>query len=197
MGVDTKTWALALVGTARHEFTTLIARIPLDQRNTVGMLKQWSSKDELAHLAYWIEVFAHNIQACHKGQSLIDTRDYLAMNDKAWQTRKDWAWADIETNLSGVLANVEQQIKELSNEDLTEPQRLTLEADRKSPRPLVRSLIYEVIDHPLHHFMGISKRLGDKAQTNAMLKRMLQVMSVPGTSKWSATTRNTIKRYAA
>lgn len=195
MKTDMKQWALALIDAARNEFGILMASIPQEQRNMVGELKQWSAKDEIAHLLYWIEVFSTNIEARRKGQPLTDISNYLAMNDAAWQARKDWTWANLETELARVLTNVETQLHDLHIEDLIDPQSFTLETVRKSPRPLLRNLIYELVEHPFHHFMGLYQRFSDKAQINSLIERTLHSLKQPGTSKWSATTRNKIRRY--
>ncbi len=82
-----KQWALEVIATSRNEFKTLISMIPPKQRDVSGKLKQWSAKDELAHLSFWLEVFAENIKASRNGGSLIDTSTYLVMNDKALEFR--------------------------------------------------------------------------------------------------------------
>jgi hypothetical protein len=195
MKTDVKQWALALIDTSRDEFTTLIASIPQDQRKTVGKLKQWSPKDELAHLTFWIEVFVSNIKASREGRSLLNTSNYLVMNDEAWEERKNWTWADVEKALAKALVDVKKQIEDLSSETLTESQRFSLEPDRTSPRPLLQNLTYELIDHPLHHFTKLYQKFGDEAKTTELLTRVLKVLKQPGVSKWSVTSRNKIGKH--
>lgn len=193
---DVKGFALAVTAAARAEFRTFIEHLPAEQRIAVGTLKHWSPKDEVAHLTYWIDVFVTNVQAQRDGRTLIDTRDYLAMNDRAWQARKDWTWAEIEAALERGLAEIEAQISELNADDLIDPQRFTLEAERKSPRPLLPSLLYELIDHPLHHFIGMIHKFGNASQAVALLTRIESVLKQPGISKWTATSRRKIQTYA-
>jgi hypothetical protein len=119
MKKDVKQWVLTLIGASSTEFNTFIASLNPDQRSAIGQLHKWSPKDEIAHLTYWLEVFLGNIQARQEGQELIDTRDYLTLNDQAWEVRKDWTWNDIERVLERTLKGIEAQIKNLSSDPPT------------------------------------------------------------------------------
>ncbi len=195
MKKDIQQWALVLIGASSNEFNTLIDSLNPDQRGAIGELHRWSPKDEIAHLSYWLEVFLDNIQARQNGQELIDTRNYLTLNDQAWEVRKDWTWNDVELGLERTLKGIETKIKSLNSQDLTDADRLSLESDQKVPRPLLKSLIYELIDHPAHHFLGMYRKLHNKHQIASMLERLIQAMEQPGVSNWSATTRNKLRKH--
>ncbi len=190
-------WSCALIAASHIELHTLIARMPAAQRTSEGKLKDWSPKDELTHLAYWIEVFVSNIDARREGRPLIDTRDYLAMNDAAWDARKDWSWQEVEENLDRVFAAVEVRLDGFSDADLIDPAVFTLEPDRASPKPLIRSLLYELYDHPLHHLVGLYRKFGDAEGLTAMLMRVSAALHMRGTAKWTAATRRKIAKYRA
>jgi hypothetical protein len=196
MKKDIHQWALTLIGASRREFDALIASLTADQRRAVGALRQWSPKDEIVHLAYWLEVFVGNIQARQHGRALTDTRDYLSLNDQTWHARKDWTWDEAENALKRAFMDIEGRVKGLSSQDLTDPDRLSLEPEGKSPRPLLKALIYELIDHPVHHFVGLYRKRHAEHEIAPMLERLLEVMNQPGVSKWSASTRRKLKRYA-
>lgn len=119
---EIKQWALSVIDASSFEFDALLAKIPSGQRDTVGELKKWSPKDQIAHLIFWIDLFSTNLRACRKGSSLISTADYLAMNDVAWLEQKDWTWLDIETNLARIFSDIRAQIQDLSSEDFKEIQ---------------------------------------------------------------------------
>lgn len=80
---DVKQWTLAVVNVSRKEFETFIKNIPAEERKATGRLKQWSAKDEIAHLTFWLETFVKNIQARRSGKPGIDITNHLALNDKA------------------------------------------------------------------------------------------------------------------
>jgi Protein of unknown function (DUF1706) len=195
MKKDLQQWALMLIGASGKEFNTFIASLNPDQRGAIGNLHEWSPKDEIAHMSYWLEVCLGNLQARQNGQALIDTRDYLTLNDQAWEVRKDWTWNDIERVLEHTLNGIETQIKSLSSQDLTDPQRLSLEPDQKATRPFLKSLIYELIDHPLHHLVGLYRKLKNEPLIAPMLERLLEAMEQPGVSKWSTTTCIKLRKH--
>ncbi|MGL4610730.1 MAG: ClbS/DfsB family four-helix bundle protein [Trueperaceae bacterium] len=109
-----KQWTLEIIAASRNEFETFIKDIPKTEHQKLGELKTWSAKDEVTHLSYWIELFVKNIKARRRNKRLTNTKDYLAMNDKAWGQRKDWSWAEVEEKLFKTFAELEKQIKALT-----------------------------------------------------------------------------------
>jgi Protein of unknown function (DUF1706) len=196
MKTDIKQWTLEVIATSRTEFKMLMSMIPPKQREVVGQIKQWSAKDELSHLSFWLELFAKNTKARRKGKALIDTSDYLAMNDNASEERKDWTWSEVDTALTRALEEIEKQVKALSVDELTEAEMFTLEPQRKSPRPFIKSLLYDLIDHPLHHWVKLYKKYGHEAKAADMLGRVSLTLKRPGVSKWTTTSRSKIKKHA-
>lgn len=194
--VDVQIWARAITAASRHECVALLAQVPVSQRQALGTLQGWSTKDELAHLAYWIELFARNIAAARAELPLIDTRPYLAMNDAAWHERKDWDWITVEQALLEAIDAVVVQLAVLSAEELTDGARLSVEPARRPPRPLIRSLLYELIDHPLHHLTGIYRRLGASVARAEMIARVTAVVEQPGGRTLAAATRTKLRRYS-
>jgi hypothetical protein len=193
---DVLTWACAIVSASRRECSALIAQIPTSEREVRGALGAWSTKDEIAHLAYWIELFATNIAAARAGQPLVDTRSYLAMNDVAWHERKDWDWVTVEQALLGAIDAVEAQLAALSADELTDGGLLTVEPVRRPPRPLIRNLLYELIDHPLHHATGIYRGRDATAACAEMLARVTAVVDQPGVRTLAAATRAKLRGYS-
>jgi hypothetical protein len=195
MKTDVHEWSLTVVNFARQEFKALIAALPPAQREAVGTLKDWSPKDEMAHLEFWIDTFVTNLTALRDGQPLMDISDYLRLNDDAWAVRKDWSWATVEEHLARALNGVETHLHSLNTADLTDAAHLTLEPDRTTPRPLIRSLLYDVIDHPLLHVVGLYGKCGANAAALAMLDRATTLVSQPGLSKWTSSTRSKLKTW--
>lgn len=194
--VDIKQQTLGLSAFARAEFARLLTHIPEEQRHRPGKLNQWAPKDEIAHLAYWIALFATNVQARRTGQPLIDTRAYRAMNDRAWAERKDWTWDAVEQAVTQGLNAVELQLNALRAEELVDPKYFTLEPDRPAPRPLLHNVVYELIDHPNHHFVGLYRKFADEAAITALFTRSLQTLGQLGSARWSTKTRKAAEKHA-
>jgi hypothetical protein len=189
---DLKQWTLGIVESSRQEIQTLIQHIPIKERKAVGQLKAWSAKDEMAHLMFWLGILAQNIANKRQGKPLISTKDYRAMNDEAWNTHKDFRWAEVEEALTQALVDIEKQVKTLTLEELSNGKTFFLES---SGSPLVRSLLYELVDHPLHHVVKLYKKFGQDKDAAAALERLTSALTQPGVSKWTATSRGKIKKF--
>lgn len=191
------TWARKLLESSRHEFQLLIAAVPLHERELVGQRYAWSAKDEIAHLAFWIETFARNVHARREGRPLIDTGLYQALNDAAWHERKDWTWPEVESALAEAFVGLDAQLAALSAAELIVAGQFTVEPERAAPRPVMRSLLYEVVDHPCHHFAGLYRRFGSDAQLAAAATRLSAAVEAPSQAKWTAPTRRKLRLLGA
>jgi hypothetical protein len=185
---DLAAWALGLIEGMGEEVKLLAHSVPLELREQPGERERWSTKDELAHLAYWLEVFLDNLAALRDSQPLTDVRDYLTLNDQAWEERKGWTWAEACGALERGLDRLELGIHYFPSVAWTDVKRFSLERGR----PLIRSLSYEVVDHPLHHLVGLYNKLGQSENAVAMLSRMLERVAQRGMSRWSAPTRRKV-----
>jgi hypothetical protein len=192
MKTDIKQWTLEVISASRIEFQMFIKHIPTKERKVVGQLEAWSAKDEIAHLTFWLETFAKNLKNLRQGKPLTSTKNYLAMNDAAWEKRKDLSWSEVEEALAKAFADIEKQVGTLSIEELTDGKNFSLES---WGRPLVKSLLYDLVDHPLHHFVKVYKKFGQDKKAAAMLERVALTLAQPGVAKWTTTTRGKIKKH--
>lgn len=190
---EIKQWAFSIIDASSFEFDTLLTKLPQSQRDVVGELKKWSSKDQIAHLIYWIDLFVANMRACLKGFDVVSTANYLVMNDAAWQERKDWTWLDVKTNTAQMFSNLRTQIQEMRSEDLIDATRYSLEKTETGPKSLLQSLVYELIDHPTHHFVRMYQTFKDREGIDSLLVRMLQVTNQPSILIWSEITLKKIQ----
>lgn len=198
MASDIHQWTTSLIDFVRHEFHSVIDSLPTEQRDVVGSLQHWSAKDEMAHLVYWIEVLAGNIRAQLNNQPLTDTSDSLAMNDEAWHIRKDWTWEKVHNELEFALSHVKEQLTRLNPADLTDPQCFTIEYQNDSPYPLLHSLVYDLIDHPVLHFTDLYCKTGQVEKAVALFERTLVFLEQSGDPNILTTTRyNAACTYAA
>ncbi|MEO8096245.1 MAG: G8 domain-containing protein [Acidobacteriota bacterium] len=61
------------------------------------------------------------------------------------------------------------------------------------PKPILQSLLYELIDHPLHHFVRICRAFGDRAGVDSLLVRTLHVTNQSDVLNWSEPTLKKIQ----
>ena len=198
MSPDIHQWTISLIDFARQEFRTVIDSLPTEQRNMAGSLQHWSAKDEMAHLVYWIEVLGGNIEAQINGQPLTDTSDSLARNDEAWYIRKDWTWEKVDNALEHALSHVKEQLTRLNPADLIDPQRFTIEYQNDQPYPLLHSLVYDLIDHPVLHFTELYCKTGQPEKAMALFERTLAFLEQHSDPHILTTTRyNAACTYAS
>lgn len=197
MKQDAKEWTLSLIAAVRGEFEFFAAQIPKKERGVTGELKHWSTKDDIAHLCFWLEVFVKNIKSRRTGKTLISTSNYRIMNDQAWHESKDLSWSEIEVKLMSVFDEIEAEIKTLSLEEITDGNKFSVEPQRNPPRPLVKSLLYELVDHPFHHLVKIHRKLNNTDKANESLALLTAILKQPGFSKWTAAALNKIRKRRA
>ncbi len=179
--MDVKLWSAALIEAARCEFGAIVASVPADQRKLKGELKRWSPKDEMAHLVYWLELYAANLKSRRAGIEPEDVTNYQARNDAAWPARSSWTWGEVERAWQQALQAVAAELKCLSEE---------------AQRAQMRSLVYELVDHPHHHFVRLYGKFGQRKLGRALLARTEALLAQRGASRWTATTRRKVKRWA-
>jgi hypothetical protein len=195
MKKDPKEWTLEIIKEVQNEFSVFLENVPPKDRNAKGELKKWSVKDEIAHLAFWFEIFVANIRACRAGNSLISTKNYLQMNDQAWGELKDLTWNEVEKKSLGALTEIAAEIKGLTIEELIEGAKFSVEPHRNPPRPLLKSLLYELIDHPFKHLVKLYTKQGNPKKAVASLIRISNTLKQPGFSQWSANSVSKINKY--
>jgi hypothetical protein len=185
MKTDVKTWTKTMIRVSHLEFVKLMTLIPTKHQST-GTLKAWSTKDELTHLINWLEVFVNNIKAQKNKQALIDTSDYLALNDQMWLECNAWTWQELQNATEQVFTNLES---ELHNLDVTQV------VFKANGQPLVKSLVYELFTHPLHHFDRIYRKIELEEERSQMLERILLVLGERGFSRFTSPARKKIHKY--
>jgi hypothetical protein len=179
--MNVEQWSAALLEAAQDEFAKLVASVPARQRALPGELKRWSPKDEMAHLVYWLELYAAKLKALRAGREPEDVRNYQERNDAIWPLRRDWTWGEVEQAWQRALQQVAAEWARRS-----EPEQ----------RALLRSLIYELVDHPLHHYVRLYGKFRQPARGRAMLARTEVLLSRRGAARWTATPRRKLKRWA-
>jgi hypothetical protein len=189
---DVIQWAADISAASRAEFRRMIDFLPADEKARVGAINHWSAKDELTHLVFWLETFAANTLAQREGRALIDTRDYLRLNDEAWVERHDWSWEATESGLAAAFAQIERSIAGLTPEQFIDPAAFSWEA----PRPFLYTLIYDLVDHPMLHFAGLYRRLAGQSELDAATQRMTDVLLRRGYASLTLYTRKKLRRYA-
>jgi hypothetical protein len=191
MKKDVRQWLIDVVELSRAEFQAVIRCLPQSKRRAKGTADQWSAKDVISHLTYWLEVFDKNITARRASKPLIDTEDYLSMNAAAWSERNRLSWKEVETALHAALDRVKSQVENLSA-DQFDSGALSI-----GGKPLVANFLYELIDHPLHHWVILYGKANAQKHGIEMLKRVQSVLDERGFGKWTDSSRKEIQKHVS
>jgi len=189
---DKKQWFHDVTQLSRSEFEAVISAIPLEKLTAKGAVNRWSAKDVIAHLTFWLEVFAQNTAARIEGRTLIDTRDYESLNRSAWRERSNASWAGVKHALDDSLDAVKDHVEMLTADQLTNPGAFTL-----TGKPFVKDFLYELIDHPLHHWVILYEKQSAQGDAIKMLARVESVLRRRGFGRWTSSSRKKIQSYEA
>ncbi len=175
---------------AKHEFVVLESHIPPKMHDAKGEADTWSAKDVFAHVTYWLGAFSYNIDARIHSKTLIDTRDYLELNRQAWKLRNKLTWDRIRSDLDRAFANIQTRVHSLTAAQLTDASCFSI-----SDRPLVVDYMYDLIEHPMHHWMILYRKANAEEMAVEMLTRVLRGVSQKGLMKWSLSARRKILKH--
>ncbi len=183
-------WLDNVLQTSKHEFFVLESHIPSMMHDAKGGVDKWSAKDVVAHLTYWLEVFSYNIDARTHSKTLIDTDDYKGLNREAWKLRNTFTWDTVRLDLDRAFANVQSRVHSLTTRQLTDASCFSI-----GDRPLVVDYMYELIEHPMHHWMILYRKASAEDLAVEMLERVQEGVSQKGLMKWSLSARKKIRKH--
>jgi len=190
MKSDIHRWLDNVLQTSKHEFSVLESHIPSKLHEQKGEVNNWSAKDVVAHLTYWLEVFSYNIDARNDSKTLIDTHDYKVLNREAWKSRNALTWDQVQLDLDRAFANVQSQAHNLDANQLTDASSFSI-----GDRALIADFMYELIEHPMHHWMILYRKASADNLAVEMLARVQKGISQKGLMKWSLSARRKIRKH--
>ena len=117
------------------------------------------------------------------------------MNDVAWFYGKDLPWKDTKSSITKVVADLLALIASLSSEELVNEKIFSLGYEAKSPKPLIEDLLYEIVEHPLHHMMGMYNKFGNKKYAQEMLAGIDNFLQNPMVLSWTSKSCKKIAKY--
>ncbi len=151
---------IELLRESRQNYTQFIAQLTDAERAAIGTPEQWSAKDNMAHIISWIERQNIRMAAARDVEEPPNFDDFQFLNERTFEERKDWSWAEVATRFDHALDMLIANVKEFSENDLTDPQRYPW----LQGRPLWRSIFGNGYAHPLEHFSNYYVERGDMAR---------------------------------
>ena len=139
-----------------------VAKLEMADKMTTPDEGGWSPKDNLAHLAEWMNILTgyhidHRTPHDVLGVSEDVTRDwdFNVINDVLFERNKDRSTEDVLTGLKSMYEETVNRLNAMSYDDLLVPRR----ADDPDKRPLILWVMGDTSEHFAEHRETIEKLL--------------------------------------
>jgi hypothetical protein len=159
-----KETALDLLNRAHADQRALIEELTDAERNTIGTLDHWSFKDIVSHVTAWTRRAAERIDALRRGEEPPNFDDLDRINAVTFEAQRDRIWADVIADAARIHDDLMQRVEELSDDDLTQPDRFPYQRGR----PLVRLITGDGFAHPELHYAQFLFEHGKIARANQL-----------------------------
>ncbi len=119
------------------------------ERSARGTYERWSAKDQLAHMAFWMDHRARRLSARARGEEPPPSLPhYEQANAECFQRYCDSPWPKVEEMAQSAFAELAGFVRATSEEVLLAP------GDDTDGRPLWANIIGVGYTHPLMHLAG-------------------------------------------
>ena len=133
-------------------------------RATVGKVDDWSPKDVMAHVVHWDSMTAADLSDPDNRPPDQPGEDYNRTNARIWEKYKDEAWSDIEALVDQTHEALVENVKQFSEEDISDPERF----EWLNGRAVWRSMAFTNHYHPLQPVAVLYADQGDLAYANQL-----------------------------
>lgn len=145
--MELKVEILDLIQRAHEEEQAFAARLPDEERATIGTLERWSAKDLVAHMMVWQERLAQNIHAGSRGETPPAVGDVDQANAEIFEANRNRSWGDILAYAARAYGSLAETVHAMRDGDLLSTQVLPWQNNR----PLWRTIVGTGYSHPISH----------------------------------------------
>lgn len=146
-----KTFILNLLRQSHRDEEAFLQQLSEDERTAIGDWKRWSAKDHVAHTTFWHRDLVMKLTAIiqHQEQAPSD-QDEEHLNSNTFEQNKLRSWADIHAEAEQVYAELLKLTEQLSEEELTTPNRYSWISGDK---PLYAAFLGGWYEHDQEHLV--------------------------------------------
>ncbi|MEO7021829.1 MAG: ClbS/DfsB family four-helix bundle protein [Ktedonobacteraceae bacterium] len=120
-------------------------------RTAIGTLELWSAKDHIAHRTFWHQNLVLKLTAVLQHQELPPSEDNEELlNSTVFEKHQQRPWSDVHAESERVYAELLTLIEQLSEEDLTTPNRFPSISGEK---PLYSAFLGNCYEHDQEHLV--------------------------------------------
>ena len=118
-----KAFLLDLLRQAQMDQNMFFQEMAPGEREIIGESDHWSAKDHVAHLTFWRQRLTLSLQAHLQKAPQPDIEPFEQLNPIVFEENRSRAWQDILAASDQAYADLIEVTKQLSDEDLTAPDR--------------------------------------------------------------------------
>lgn len=164
---------LQAIETGYQLHLSFVNLVPDDEKAITGTFENWSAKDTLGHVIFWIENLNIHIQQAMHGTPLTDYEDFNTHNAEDYPRKKPLTWPETLELLTSTFETMSRLIREfpINEADLQRDdwERWT------GGRTLEGAVLGSVIAHPLLHFVDYMLKNNHVAEMEALVQQAGQV----------------------
>jgi hypothetical protein len=157
---------LELIQRSQAEYQAFIDHLPDAEKSATGTADQWSVKDIVAHLAFWMETMNERLTAAKHGQVPAESRDFNALNAEAFEKRRGLSWAQAVDAVDNAFKTLTALIQDFSDEELSDPKRYPW----LNGRPLTGSIAGNSFGHVYEHIADYHVKHGNMERANEIME---------------------------
>ena len=145
-----KTIVLDLLRQSHLDEEAFLQQLSETERTAIGTWEHWSAKDHVAHKTFWHQNLVLKLTASLQYQALSSSdQDEQKLNFIAFEQNKLRPWSDIYAESEQVYDKLIKLIEQLSEGDLTAPNRYSWISGE---RPLYTAFLGGCYEHDQEHF---------------------------------------------
>src|SRR5581483_8618208 len=119
------------------------------ERTAIGTPELWSAKDHMAHRTFWLQSFISKLNAVLQQQEVPSREeDEQQLNSMVFEQHRQRPWSDVRAEFEQVYADIIKLFEQLSEEDLTTPNRF---AAISGEEPLYAAFLGSCYEHGQEH----------------------------------------------
>lgn len=170
--MDEKKKLLALINEAHQNELSFISGLDEDERVLGGTSQEWSTKDEIIHIAAWKGIMCERFRAFLADQIPPAYDDWDEVNEELFQRHKDDAWSEAVDYLELSYNQLVEQIQAIPENGLLDSQRYPW----LKGRSLWKQTLHNGYFHPHWHIALSYSKHGDLESGSQLMEDVTQQM---------------------
>lgn len=112
-----------LITSVQNDLYEVISELPDQRLNSAGSLENWSIKNMVSHVTFWINYSCLSLDAIHSGTPPADYDDIDKINDEVVLSHQNEPWTEVKADMDQAFQQILEKIESCSDEDLFTPGR--------------------------------------------------------------------------